>query len=67
MTFNDSTEPGRVMKTADSVFYELTRTMCPECREIINGEIPSDKLYEKRKPVLDEEWAKVAGEVPGGA
>ncbi len=29
----------RVMKTADSVFYELTRTMCPECKEIINGEI----------------------------
>ena len=27
------------MKTADSVFHELTRSMCPECKDIINGEI----------------------------
>ena len=29
----------RKMKTADSVFYELTRSMCPECKDIINAEI----------------------------
>lgn len=39
MTSNSRTGPRRVMQTADSVFYELTRSMCPECRRIIDAEI----------------------------
>ncbi len=36
---SDSPSSKRIMKTADSVFHELTRSMCPECKDIINGEI----------------------------
>ena len=24
-------------RTADSVFYELTRSLCPECRQLIDA------------------------------
>ena len=26
-------------KTADSVFYELTRSICPECKDVIDAQI----------------------------
>lgn len=35
----ETTKPARRRRTADSIFYELTRSMCPECRQIIDAQI----------------------------
>ncbi|MBI2936203.1 MAG: radical SAM protein, partial [Chloroflexi bacterium] len=41
-------------RTRDSVFYELTRSICPECRKLIDAEIhlkDNKVLMRKRCPV----------------
>jgi hypothetical protein len=36
---------------ADYVFYELTRTLCPECRKVVDGHvlIRDNKVYIRRR------------------
>jgi uncharacterized radical SAM superfamily Fe-S cluster-containing enzyme len=36
---------------ADYVFYELTRTLCPECRKVVDGHvlIRENKVYIRRR------------------
>ncbi len=43
--------PGDTKKDADYVFYELTRTMCPVCRRILDGHvlIRAGKVYLRRR------------------
>ena len=38
-------------RTADSVFYELTRSMCPECKQIIDAQIhlKNNKVYMRKR------------------
>lgn len=38
-------------KDADYVFYELTRTLCPECRKVVDGHvlIRDNKVYIRRR------------------
>lgn len=36
------------------------------CAILQTAEPASDELYEKHKPALNAEWAKVAAEVPSG-
>lgn len=46
-----SERAGAQKRTADSVFYELTRSMCPECRRLIDGEIhlKDGKVYMRKR------------------
>ena len=38
-------------RTADSIFYELTRSLCPECGDVINAEIhlKENKVYMRKR------------------
>ena len=38
-------------RTADSIFYELTRSLCPECNALIDGEIhlKNNKVYLRKR------------------
>ena len=38
-------------KDADYVFYELTRTICPECRRVVDGHvlIRDNKVYMRKR------------------
>ena len=40
-------------KDANCVFYELTRTICPECRRVIDGHvlIRDNKVYMRKRPI----------------
>src|ERR1700726_3623528 len=44
-------EPKPQKKDADYVFYELTRTICPECRRVIDGHvlIRDNKVYMRKR------------------
>ena len=41
----------RPKKDADYVFYELTRSICPECRRVIDGHvlIRDNKVYMRKR------------------
>ena len=41
----------RAKQTADSVFYELTRSICPECTKLINAEIhlKNNRVYMRKR------------------
>ena len=43
--------PVLVKRTADSVFYELTRSICPQCKTVINGEVhlKDNKVYLRKR------------------
>ncbi len=45
-----STSPG-VKKDADYVFYELTRSICPDCRKVIDAQIilRNNKVYMRKR------------------
>jgi uncharacterized radical SAM superfamily Fe-S cluster-containing enzyme len=44
-------------RTADSVFYELTRSICPECKQLIDGQIHlKDGKVLMRKRCPDHGW-----------
>ncbi len=43
--------PSRLKKDADYVFFELTRSICPECRRVIDGQIllRNNKVYLRKR------------------
>jgi uncharacterized radical SAM superfamily Fe-S cluster-containing enzyme len=43
--------PSRLKKDADYVFFELTRSICPECRRVIDGHIllRNNKVYLRKR------------------
>ena len=50
-------QPAIHKRTADSVFYELTRSMCPECRRIIDAQIHlKDNRVIMRKRCPEHGW-----------
>lgn len=52
-----TTRTGKQKRTADSVFYELTRSMCPECRKTIDAEIHlKGGRVEMRKRCPEHGW-----------
>ena len=39
VTARERVPASRVKRDADYVFYELTRSICPECRRVIDAQI----------------------------
>ena len=53
----DNSHPVRQKQTADSIFYELTRSLCPECKRLIDAQIHLQEgrvIMRKRCP--DHGW-----------
>jgi uncharacterized radical SAM superfamily Fe-S cluster-containing enzyme len=66
MQFASQVTPGRPLKKdADYVFYELTRSICPQCRRVIDAQIllRNNKVYmRKRCPEHGECVALIYGD-----
>ncbi|MDA1188509.1 MAG: radical SAM protein [Chloroflexi bacterium] len=54
---DNGTPAVRQMKTADSVFYEITRSLCPECKTVIDAQIhlKQGKVF-MRKRCAEHGW-----------
>src|SRR6185369_6117768 len=48
---NTTTQKPQQKKDADYVFYELTRSICPECRKVIDAQIllRDNKVYMRKR------------------
>ncbi len=46
-----TTQNERLVKDADYIFYELTRSICPECRRVIDGHVilRDNKVYMRKR------------------
>ncbi|MGD9933775.1 MAG: radical SAM protein, partial [Dehalococcoidia bacterium] len=59
--------PTRTKQDADYVFYELTRSTCPDCRRVIDAQVllRDDKVYlRKRCPEHGQFEGLVYGDAP---